>query len=89
MSPAYLVADVHNVTNTSYTSTPSISVTRLSTNTTAFWVVRHSDHTSVAATEYTLQLPTSVGVMTIPQNGSLLLNGRDSKVSNTPVEMSH
>ncbi|KAL1986538.1 hypothetical protein VTN96DRAFT_6116 [Rasamsonia emersonii] len=80
VSPAYLVADVHNVTNTSYTSTPAISVTRLSANTTAFWVVRHSDHTSVAATEYTLQLPTSVGMTTIPQNGSLLLNGRDSKI---------
>lgn len=47
----------------------------------SFFVVRHSDFTSEASTNYTLSLPTSAGTISIPQlGGSLSLNGRDSKV---------
>lgn len=47
----------------------------------SFFIVRHSDYTSEASTNYTLSLPTSAGNITIPQlGGSLTLNGRDSKV---------
>lgn len=47
----------------------------------SFFVVRHSDYTSLASTNYTLSLPTSAGTISVPQlGGSLTLNGRDSKV---------
>lgn len=47
----------------------------------SFFVVRHSDYSSEASTNYTLSLPTSAGNISIPQlGGSLTLNGRDSKV---------
>lgn len=47
----------------------------------SFFIVRQSDFTSEASSNYTLSLPTSAGTISIPQlGGSLSLNGRDSKV---------
>lgn len=81
VSPVYMVATVYNFTNTSYTDTPDITVSPVRTNTTGFWVIRHSDFRSMDSTQYTLTLPTSDGLVSIPQlGGSLALNGRDSKI---------
>lgn len=81
VSPDYIVATVYNFTNTSYTSTPAITVGPLRTDNTGFWVIRHTDFRTMASTDYTLTLPTSSGLLSIPQlGGSLTLNGRDSKV---------
>lgn len=83
-SPAYYDAIPGNLTNTSYVSTPEISTTPVFGNLTTFYVTRHSDYTSLESTSYTLTVPTSVGNVTIPQlGGSLVLNGRDSKVQVT------
>ena len=84
-SPAYLIAQPQNFTNdTTYSSTSALTVTPLLTNTTSFWVVRHTDWTSLAGTIYNLKVPTKAGNVTIPQlGGTLLLIGRDSKVSRT------
>lgn len=47
----------------------------------SFFIIRHSDYTSQAFSNYTMSLPTSAGTVSIPQlGGSLSLNGRDSKV---------
>lgn len=81
VSPAYMLATVYNYTNTSFTDTPAMTVSPVRTNTTGFWIVRHTDFRSTDSTAYTLTLPTPEGLLTIPQlGGSLTLNGRDSKV---------
>ena len=44
-------------------------------------MVRHTDYSSQESTSYKLKLPTSAGNLTIPQlEGTLSLNGRDSKI---------
>ena len=54
----------------------------------SFFVVRHTNYNSTSSTNYTLQLPTSAGTLTIPQlGGSLTLNGRDSKVHVTDYDV--
>jgi beta-galactosidase len=81
-SPGYLLAIPGKLTNTTYTNTADLTVTPLLGNGTgSFFVLRHSDYSSQASTPYKLGLPTSAGQLTIPQlGGSLVLNGRDSKV---------
>ncbi|KAL4977048.1 putative beta-galactosidase A [Aspergillus desertorum] len=81
-SPGYLLATPGTLTNTTYTSTADLTVTPLLGNGTgSFFVLRHSDYSSQASTQYKLRLPTSAGQLTVPQlGGSLVLNGRDSKV---------
>lgn len=87
-SPAYLEATPGNLTNTSYVSTPELSATPLFGITTNFYVIRHSDYTSVDSTDYSFTVPTSVGNVTIPQlGGTLTLNGRDSKVLVTDYDV--
>lgn len=82
VSPAWLMADAKNFTNSSeYASTDAITVTPLITDTTSFWVIRHSNYSSYDTTDYQLELPTSLGRISVPQlGGSLSLNGRDSKI---------
>ena len=88
-SPSYLLATPGNLTNTTYTNTAALTVTPLIGNDTgSFFVLRHSDYSSQESTPYKLRLPTSAGHVTIPQlGGSLVLNGRDSKVHVTDYEV--
>lgn len=82
MSPGYLTAVAATSSSTGVYNTNSAVVTTpvLGSNG-SFFIVRHSDYTSLASTNYTLSLPTSAGTLAIPQlGGSLTLNGRDSKV---------
>ncbi|KZL63995.1 glycoside hydrolase family 35 protein [Colletotrichum tofieldiae] len=81
-SPTYLTATPHNLTVGVYSRTTDITVTPLLGNGTgSFFVVRHSNYSSLATTDYTLRLPTSEGNITIPQFRDLLqLGRRDSKV---------
>lgn len=81
-SPAYLTAIPQNLTNSSYASTSAITTTPLLGETTNFYVVRHSDYTTLNSTSYTFAVSTkSHGNFTIPQlGGTLALNGRDSKI---------
>jgi hypothetical protein len=80
-SPAYLDAVPANLTNSSYASTSAITTTPISGNVTNFYVVRHSDFTTLASTHYKFTVSTkAAGNVTIPQlGGTLTLNGRDSK----------
>ena len=82
VTPAYLVATPGNTTNgSSYVNTPLIATTRLTTNTTNFYVIRHAAYNTFDSTNYQLSVSTSLGDVTIPQlNGTLTLNGRDSKI---------
>jgi hypothetical protein len=81
VSPGYMLASP--ASNTSiYSNSARVAITPLfSNNTGSFFVVRHLDYVNTGFAEYTLNLPTSAGTLTIPQlGGTLLLNGRDSKV---------
>lgn len=83
-SPAYLTAIPQNNThaNGSYSNNPEIAVTALFGNSTKFFVIRHAAYNSLASTSFKLIVPTSQGNITVPQlNGSLVLNGRDSKIA--------
>lgn len=63
-----------------YTNTHDLAVTKLRGSSTCFYIVHHRNLTSFASTDYTFQVPTSIGNLSIPQlGGSLSLNGRDSK----------
>jgi Beta-galactosidase, domain 2 len=90
VSPGYLLSTPSNLTVGKYSDNPAITVTPLIGNGTgSFFVVRHTDYTSTGFATYTLNLPTSAGTILVPQlNGSLLLNGRDSKIHVTdyPVD---
>lgn len=81
VSPGYLVANPGNLSSGVYNTNTDISLTPVTGANGSFWVVRHTDYTSTASTNYTLILPTSLGTLNIPQlGGSLTLNGRDSKI---------
>ena len=81
-SPAYLTATTQgNTTNGSFANTDNIAVTQMTSNKTAFYVVRHAAYGSNDSTPYTLTVPTSKGKITIPQlSKTLTLSGRDSKI---------
>ncbi|KAJ5808245.1 hypothetical protein N7474_009514 [Penicillium riverlandense] len=82
VSPSYLesVPD-SNYTMGIYTDTKDVAVTRLSYNTSAYYVIRQSNYSSLSTTTYCWQLSTSTGNLTIPQlDGTLSLIGRDSKM---------
>ncbi|KPI35301.1 Beta-galactosidase [Cyphellophora attinorum] len=86
VTPGFATAEVMLYTNTSYVSTPDLTVTALIGNDSNFglYIVRHSQYQSNDTTSYTLTLPASSGNVTIPQLSSisdhLILDGRDSKV---------
>ncbi|OHW97635.1 glycosyl hydrolase family 35 protein [Colletotrichum incanum] len=82
VSPTYLIATPYNLTVGVYSRTTDVTVTPLLGNGTgSFFVVRHSNYSSLVTTDYTLRLPTSEGNITIPQFRELLqLGRRDSKV---------
>ncbi|KAJ5903857.1 hypothetical protein N7504_006240 [Penicillium tannophilum] len=90
VSPAYLTATPGIGVNGSYGAPVSIAVTPLLGNGTHtnFYVVRHADFSSTDNTQYTINLPTSIGNVTIPQlGGSLTLYGRDSKFHVTDYDL--
>lgn len=82
VSPGYLTSSAATSPTTGiYNTNTAIVTTPVTGANGSFFIVRHSDYTSQASTNYTLSLPTSAGNITIPQlGGSLTLNGRDSKV---------
>ncbi|KAJ5611498.1 beta-galactosidase, partial [Penicillium herquei] len=80
-SPAYLLSQPDNGSYGVYTDSLTVATTRLSTNSTSFFIVRHGDLQAQNNVSYKLKLPVSKGSLTIPQlGGSLSLNGRDSKI---------
>ncbi|KAL4926586.1 glycoside hydrolase family 35 protein [Aspergillus undulatus] len=87
-SPLYMTSEPDNGTFGVYTDTNDILTTRLSTPSTEFYIVRHSDLTSLESTPYKLQVQTSIGKLNIPQlGGSLTLSGRDSKFHVTDYDV--
>lgn len=84
VSPDYLLTTPGNATNATYASTSDLTVTPLlgsNSSASSFFVVRHADYSSRESVNYTLNLPTSAGKLSIPQlGGSLTLSGRDSKI---------
>ncbi|KAJ5612571.1 beta-galactosidase [Penicillium lagena] len=80
-SPAYLLSQPDNGSYGVYTDSTTLATTRLRTRSTSFYVVRHGELASDGTVSYKLQVPTSIGNVSIPQlGGSLSLRGRDSKI---------
>ncbi|KAF9873844.1 hypothetical protein CkaCkLH20_08578 [Colletotrichum karsti] len=82
VTPAYLTSRPLQA-STQYTNDSALTVTPLVNpdDDTGLFVLRHSAYESMAITPYTLSVPSSRGNLTIPAlGGSLLLNGRDSKI---------
>lgn len=92
VSPGYLTAKTGLAEVLTYCNDAAITVTRLKCDTAvgngSFFIIRHSDYTSTASTNYKLDLPTSRGKVSIPAlYGSLTLNGRDSKIVVTDYDV--
>lgn len=90
-SPAYLTSVPGNSSTSVYSDNSDITVTPIlanSTDSASFFVVRHTNYSSLASTQYRVKLPTSLGVVTVPHgNVSLSLNGRDSKMMVTDYDV--
>jgi beta-galactosidase len=80
-SPAYLTSEPDNGTYGVYTDSTALVATRLASNKTTFYVIRHGDLASKDTISYRLTIPTSIGKLSVPQlGGTLTLHGRDSKI---------
>ncbi|KAI2615197.1 glycoside hydrolase family 35 protein [Hypoxylon sp. NC1633] len=90
-SPGYLTATPGSSSTSQYSDNADITITPLLANSTddaSFFVVRHTNYSSLASTQYRVTLPTSQGNLSIPQTTqSLSLNGRDSKVMVTDYDV--
>ncbi|KAI1378420.1 glycoside hydrolase family 35 protein [Hypoxylon crocopeplum] len=90
-SPGYLTAIPGNSSTSIYSDNPDITITPMLGNTTddaSFFVVRHTNYSSLATTQYRVKLPTSQGLLTVPRaNQSLTLYGRDSKIMVTDYDV--
>ncbi|KAK1968963.1 family 35 glycosyl hydrolase [Colletotrichum sublineola] len=88
VSPAYLVADRHN-SSLEWTNNDAITVTPATTNSTKFYIARHTQYESLDTVSYRLKIKTvGYGELEVPQlSDSLYLTRRDSKihVSDYPV----
>jgi hypothetical protein len=92
VSPAYLAADRFN-SSLQYTNNGDITVTPATTETTKFYITRHTQYDSVESVPYRLTVKTvDHGDIEVPQlGGDLVLNRRDTKihVSDYPVGDEH
>ncbi|EON97131.1 putative beta-galactosidase protein [Phaeoacremonium minimum UCRPA7] len=81
VSPAFLETDRWNA-SLEWTDTGLITVTPATTNTTKFYIARHTTYDSLDTTKYRLKVQTvQFGNLTVPQIGdSLSLTRRDSKI---------
>ncbi|KAJ3523822.1 hypothetical protein NM208_g12305 [Fusarium decemcellulare] len=80
-SPSYLTSSPDNGTFGEFTDSRAVVVTHLKAEKTGYYVVRHTEHGTLASRHYSLRVPTSKGSFAIPQlGGTLSLNGRDSKI---------
>lgn len=84
VSPSYLLTTPAPASTTEYSDNVGITITPLFApkgKNGNFFVVRHTDYQSTDTAQYTVKLPTSNGVLSIPQHGGkLTLSGRDSKI---------
>ncbi|KAI2637638.1 glycoside hydrolase family 35 protein [Hypomontagnella submonticulosa] len=92
VSPEYLITEPGAALVWTYANNAAITVTRLAGNSTlgseSFFVVRHSDYSSMASDNYTMKLPTLAGDVSIPKIfDSLTLHGRDSKIVVTDYDV--
>jgi Beta-galactosidase, domain 2/Glycosyl hydrolases family 35 len=88
VSPSYLESNGSSSSSGAYVSTGDISTAIVAGNKTNIYVVRQSTFNSEGSTEYTLNVQTSLGQLSIPQlGGSLVINGRDSKLHVTDYDI--
>ncbi|KAG5981044.1 hypothetical protein E4U55_003363 [Claviceps digitariae] len=82
VSPGYLAASVGAASTSQFSDNAGITITPLTGNQTGgFFIARQTDYTATGTVSYTLKLPTSEGILAIPQRGGTLsLHGRDSKI---------
>ncbi|GKT56622.1 glycoside hydrolase family 35 protein [Colletotrichum tofieldiae] len=88
VSPAYLEADRYN-SSLEWTNNDAITVTPATTNSTKFYIARHTQYDSLETVAYKLKIKTvGYGDLEVPQlSDSLYLTRRDSKihVSDYPI----
>ncbi|OHW89603.1 glycosyl hydrolase family 35 protein [Colletotrichum incanum] len=88
VSPAYLEADRYN-SSLEWTNNDAITVTPATTNSTKFYIARHTQYDSLETVAYKLKVKTvGYGDLEVPQlSDSLYLTRRDSKihVSDYPI----
>lgn len=71
-----------------FVNTKDITTTAVTTNSTKFYIVRHSDYAATTSTQYKLNVNSSKGQLSIPQlTSALTLNGRDSKIHVTDYDL--
>ncbi|KAK4161998.1 glycoside hydrolase superfamily [Cladorrhinum sp. PSN259] len=82
VSPGYLWATPDaNYSIGLYSSNTDLAITRVaSANTGSFYIVRHSDYRSTSMSSYTINLTTSHGTFLVPEDNTLTLGRRDSKI---------
>lgn len=84
VSPGYLTSKPSEAVFGVFTNTSELVTTELAPAgeaSSAFYIVRHSDYTSLDTVQYTLGVTANGVNVTIPQlGGSLTLTGRDSKI---------
>ncbi|KAI9045309.1 glycoside hydrolase family 35 protein [Aspergillus affinis] len=86
-SPAYMVSQPLPASRR-YSNASNLVITVLLGDTTKFYTVRHADYGELKSTLYHINLDTSLGHFTVPVlGGSLVLNGRDSKIHVTDYRM--
>lgn len=86
-SRGYLTAVPQRATH-ALASTSDIITTPILGEETRFYVTRHTDYQPLEDTKYKLNVPTSHGNVTIPKlRGSLVLQGRDSKIHVTDYDV--
>ncbi|KAL5318830.1 hypothetical protein ACEPPN_013897 [Leptodophora sp. 'Broadleaf-Isolate-01'] len=86
-SPAFMTSQPLE-SSFEYTNASRLVTTLLRGASTNFYTVRHFDYGSLSSTPYLLHVETSIGNFTLPRlGGSLMLNGRDSKVHVTDYDV--
>ncbi|KAJ6015375.1 beta-galactosidase [Penicillium herquei] len=80
-SATYLISQPDNGSYGVYTDSTTLATTRLTSNTSSFYIVRHGELADDSTVLYRLKVATSVGNVSVPQlGGNLSLRGRDSKI---------
>ncbi|KAJ5731456.1 beta-galactosidase [Penicillium malachiteum] len=80
-SATYLTSQPDNGSYGVCTDSTTLATTRLTSNATSFYIVRHGELPDESTVLYRLNIATSIGNVSVPQlGGNLSLHGRDSKI---------
>ncbi|KAL3465575.1 hypothetical protein BJX64DRAFT_285506 [Aspergillus heterothallicus] len=84
-SPAYLTSEPDNGTYGVYTDSTALVATRLASNKTTFYVIRHGDLASKDTISYRLTIPTSIGGINLVYSTAKVFSWKKSSVKSILV----